>query len=114
MKQFIEEKEKYGKEWPKERSKNVAAALFCHMTNFVATHHGWHIDRNLVPSPFFQLELTTNQIKFLNPDARDIQMGALLDQCSIQKTTKKIAKHCVDFVSGIVNSYYAHIMMHIQ
>ena len=41
----------------------------------------------------------------LNPTARDVQMAAIIDQCSGKKATKVIAKRRIEFISGNVNSY---------
>jgi hypothetical protein len=88
-----------------EEGKDVAAKLFQHVTNFVAIHHGWHTGGDLVPSLHLQIEIKPDQIALLNPTSRDVQMAAILDQCIEKKTTKKIARRRIEFISGNVNSY---------
>jgi hypothetical protein len=73
----------------------AASNLFLHMTNFVARHHGWHIGGGMVPSTFLQVEFTEDQSKLLNPTARDIQMAAIMEQCSGTMAVKKIAQCCI-------------------
>lgn len=49
--------------------------------------------------------MTRDQIDLLNPIPRDIQIGAILDQCAGEKATKSIAKRRVEMISGNINSY---------
>ena len=35
----------------------------------------------MIPSVYFDVELTKDQIDLLNPTAREVQLGAILDQC---------------------------------
>ncbi|KAL9190571.1 hypothetical protein ACHAXT_000277 [Thalassiosira profunda] len=91
--------------WPQGRSKKSAAALFCHMTNFVASNHGWHKGGSLTPSPYLHLEISEEQVDLLNPTPRDVQLGAIIDQCVGAKAQKVIAKRRVDMVAGNVQSY---------
>ena len=58
-----------------------------------------------MPSPYLQIEHSPEQIEMLNPTARDVQMGAIIDQCSGQKATKKIARRRLEFMEGNINSY---------
>ena len=51
------------------------------------------------------MEITQDQVDLLNPTPRDVQLGAIIDQCSGKKATKKMARRRIDFVSGNVNSY---------
>jgi hypothetical protein len=67
---------------PEKRSKVIAAKLFCRMTNFVASNHGWHKGTNLVPSNYLDVEIMQDQIDLLNPTPRDVQVGAIVDQCA--------------------------------
>jgi hypothetical protein len=90
---------------PEKRSKVIAAKLFRHMTNFVASNHGWHKGTNLVPSNYLDVEITQDQIDLLNPTPRDVQVGAIVDQCAGESAKKVIAKRRIDIVSGNVNSY---------
>ncbi len=83
----------------------AASNLFLHMTNFVAPHHGWHIGGDMVPSTFLQVEFTEDQSKLLNPTARDIQMAAIMEQCSGIMAVKKKAQHCICYITNNVNSY---------
>ena len=87
------------------RSREIAGKLFVHMTNFVASNHGWHKGGDMIPSAYLDAELTKDQIDLLNPTARDVQLGAILDQCIGQKAKKIIAKRRIDIVTGNVNSY---------
>ena len=41
----------------------------------------------------------------LNPTPRDVQLGAIIDQCVGQKAKKRIARRRIDIVTGNVNSY---------
>ncbi|KAL9182733.1 hypothetical protein ACHAXT_004012 [Thalassiosira profunda] len=91
--------------WPQGRSKKSAAALFCHMTNFVASNHGWHKGGSLTPSSYLHLEISEEQVDLLNPTPRDVQLGAIIDQCVGAKAQKVIAKRRVDMVAGNVQSY---------
>jgi len=91
--------------WNKKRSVDIAAVVFRHMTNFVAMHHGWHTGSDLVPSAHLQVEVTKEQVDMLNPTPRDIQMAAIVDQCSGKKAMKVIAKRRIEFIDGNVNSY---------
>ena len=88
-----------------KRSREIAGRLFCRMSNFVACNHGWHKGGQLVPSTYLQVEISDDQIDLLNPTARDVQVGAILDQCTGRKATKVIAKRRIDMVTGNVNSY---------
>lgn len=45
------------------------------------------------------------RLDMLNPTPRDVQIGAIIDQCSGKKATKVIARRRVDFVAGNINSY---------
>ena len=87
------------------KTKEVAGKLFCHMTNFVAMNHGWHKGGNMVPSAYLDASITNDQVDLLNPTPRDVQMAAILDQCSGKKARKVIAKRRIEFISGNVNSY---------
>ena len=91
--------------WPKNRDTSCAAELFCHMTNFVASNFGWHKGGDLLPSPYLCIEHTKDQVDLLNPTPRDVQIGAIIDQCSGKAAKKMIAKRRVDFVTGNINSY---------
>jgi hypothetical protein len=44
-------------------------------------------------------------VNLLNPTPRDIQIGAILDQCAGVNATKSIAKRRVEMISGNINSY---------
>ena len=59
----------------------------------------------MIPSAYLDVESTKDQIDLLNPTARDVQLGAILDQCIGQKAKKVIAKRRIDIVTGNVNSY---------
>ena len=74
--------------WPKQRDRRIAGKLFCHMTNFVAAQYGWHTGGNLMSSEYLCVEQTQDQIDLLNPTPRDVQLGAIIDQCS-GKSAKK-------------------------
>ena len=91
--------------FPRGRDITLAADLFRHMTNFVAAHHGWRTGGNLIPSTYLQLEVSTDQVELINPSLRDVQVGAIIDQYTDKKTTKVVARHRIDFVSGNINSY---------
>ncbi len=75
------------------------------MTNFVACNHWWNMGGDLFLSPFLQVKCTDNQRDLLNPTARDVQIGAILDQCAGKKAKKVIAKCRIEFVHGNANSY---------
>ena len=75
------------------------------MTNVVAAQYGWHTGSNLVPSQYLCVEQTQDQIDLLNPTPRDVQLGAIIDQCSGKSAKKVIAKRRVNFVTGNINSY---------
>ena len=51
------------------------------------------------------VEHSKDQVNLLNPASRDIQIGAIIDQCSGKAAKKVIAKRLVDFVTGNINSY---------
>jgi hypothetical protein len=57
----------------------VAGKLFCHMTNFVARNHGWNAGSSLKPSDYLQCEISSDQFDLLNPNARDVTIGAIID-----------------------------------
>ena len=44
--------------WPNGRKRSHAGKLLCHMTNFVASHFGWHKGGDLVPSQYLCIEYT--------------------------------------------------------
>ncbi len=79
--------------------------LYHHMTNFVACNHWWHMGRDLFPYLFLQVECTDDQRDLLNTTIHDVQIGAILDQCTGKKAKKVIANHRIKFVSGNINSY---------
>ena len=91
--------------WPPNRSRPIAGKLFIHMTNFVASNHGWYTGGAMVPLEFLDVAVSRDQVGLLNPTLRDVQLGAILNQCTGRKAKKVIAKRRVDFVSGNVNSY---------
>lgn len=89
-----------------KKDRDVATTtLFCHMTNFVAANHGWHHGCDLVPSNYLDIAISPDQVNLLNPTPRDIQIGAILDQCAGVNATKSIAKRRVEMISGNINSY---------
>ena len=88
--------------WPNGRNRKTAAELFCHMTT---SNHGWSKGGNLVPSSYLDVHVKDDQEELLNPTARDIQIGAIIEQCIGKKAKKKVARRRVDFVTGNVNSY---------
>ena len=49
--------------------------------------------------------MISDQAKLLNPTPRDVQLGALIAQCSGEQAVKKIAKRRLDIMSGNVGSY---------
>ena len=51
------------------------------------------------------IEYTQDQVDLLNPTPRDVQLGAIIDQCAGASAKKVIAKRRVGFVTGNVNSY---------
>ena len=105
MEPYMSSIENHGAKWVGKDGEKITGKLFCHMCNFVASNYGWHTGSNLVPSPSLDVEITKDQVDLLNPTPRDVQLGAILDQCSGKKATKKIARRRIDFVSGNVNSY---------
>ena len=106
---YKEDKEKKGsgsaRLYESEKSMGLTAKLFVHMTNFVACNHGWHTGADLVPSSHLDVAITRDQVDLLNPTPRDVQIGAIIDQCTGRKAKKVIAKQRIDFVSGNVNSH---------
>ena len=60
------------------------------MTNFVASNHGFNTGGKLCPSPYLDVEVTDEQKELLNPTSRDVQMGAILDQCVGKKAERKL------------------------
>ena len=86
-------------------NREVSSKLFRHMTNFVARLHGWHTGGDLLPSPHLQVTVRNDQRDMLNPTSRDVQLGAILDQCSGSRAHKKIAKRRIEFINGNTNSY---------
>ena len=85
--------------------RDVAKTLFCHMTNFVARNHGYHSRQDLVPSPYLDIEMPATQIELFNPTIRDVQIGAIIEQCTGKAAQKKMAKRRMDAVTGNINSY---------
>ena len=59
----------------------------------------------MVPSKILDVVVSRDQVGLLNSTFHDVQLGAVLDQCTGCKAKKFIAKRRVDFVSGNVNSY---------
>lgn len=113
---YVKDKEPYGphfvgplphgiERYPRQNSRQLAADLFNNMTNFVASTHGWHTGTDLVPSPYLQVRITDDQVDLLNPTPRDVQIGAILDQCVGKKAEKALAKRRIDFITGNINSY---------
>lgn len=91
--------------WPEGRSRDSAGDLFCHMTNFVAATHGWHTGGDLVPSSHLDIAISSEQVDLLNPTPRDIQIGAIIDQCVGRFSKRRIARRRIDIISGNINSY---------
>lgn len=91
--------------WPEKRNRKLAADLFIKMCNFTAAVHGYAQEGDLVPSAGLDVHVTSDQRRLLNPTPRDVQIGAIIDQCSGEKATKKLARRRIDFVTGNVNSY---------
>ena len=86
-------------------SRENAANLFCCMINFVASNHGFNTGGQLCPPPYLDVEVTDKQKELLNPTSRDVQMGAILDQCVGKKAERKISRRRLDIVQVNVNSY---------
>ena len=79
--------------------------LFLHMTNFVATNHGWKESVALEPSSHLDVEISKDQRSLLNPTARDVQLGSLVDQAFGNRAKKKEAKRRIAVIDGNINSY---------
>ena len=113
MDQYVKDRERDSKlndderqkKWPMGSSRELAASLFNHMTNCIAARHGWHTGGYLIPSPYLNCEVSSDQRDLLNPTHRDVHLGAILDQCTGRQATKRIAKRRIDIVSGNINSY---------
>ena len=58
-----------------------------------------------MPSSYLDLEVTSDQVKLLNPTARHVQIGAIIDQCVGVMTKKVLAKRRIDMASGNISSY---------
>ena len=84
---------------------DASSKLFRHMTNFVARNHGYHSGAPLLPSPHLDIEVSSDQVNLLNPTPRDVQIGAIIDQCTGEAAKKVIAKRRIDIVTGNINSY---------
>lgn len=106
-----------------------AGKLFCYMTNFVASNSQFvkgderlyqssYIDYfgrvkifgttnqgQLYPSSFLDVVFSDEQQELLNPTCRDVQMGAIIDQCIGIKATRNVARRRLDMVQGNFNSY---------
>ena len=83
----------------------LSGELFCHMANYVARNHGHETEEDLVPSSYLDLEVTSDQVKLLNPTARHAQIGAIRDQCVGVTAKKVLAKRRIDMASGNISSY---------
>ena len=70
------EKNRTSMRWPPNRSTSIAGKLFFHMTNFVASNHGWHTRGDLVPSIFLDIAVSRDQVGLLNPTLCDVQLTA--------------------------------------
>ena len=57
----------------------------------------------MVPSAYLDVEISRDQVDLLNPTPRDVQLGAILDQCTGRKAKKVIANRRIDSITG--NSY---------
>ena len=58
-----------------------------------------------MPSPYLDLEVSSDQVDLLNPTARDVQLGVIIEQCTGEAAKKVIAKRRIDIVTGNINSY---------
>ena len=103
MEKYVDDKARHSDR--KDHSVDISAKLYRHMANFIAMQYGWHTGGNLIPSSYLHIFISDEQIDLLNPTPRDVQMGAIIDQCSGKKATKKIAKRRIEFIEGNVNSY---------
>ena len=54
---------------------------------------------------YLDIEITNNQASLLSPTPRDVQLGAIIDQCVGKKLKNSIARRRIDLISGHVNSY---------
>ena len=46
----------------------------------------------MVPSAYLDVEMSPDQVDLLNPTPRDVQLGAILDQCTGRKAKMVVAK----------------------
>ncbi len=75
------------------------------MMKLVACNHGFHSGTPLVPSPYLDVAISSDQMELLNPTIQDVQTGSIIDQCTGAAAKKVIAKHRIDIVTGNINSY---------
>ena len=64
------------------------------------------MDNGMIPSPRFNVEITKDQRKALNPTtAPNVQIGAVIGQNFDDKAKTKIAMRWIDLMTGNFNSY---------
>jgi hypothetical protein len=88
----------------KSRCKKLSSNLFVAMCNKVCYNHQSD-EVGLEPSPYLDVEFTKEQRKLLSPTPQDVQIGVILSQIFGDKATAKIARRCVDIITGNINSY---------
>ena len=88
--------------------------LFVHMTNFVCTTHVTSHKKKsngdavqLEPTAGLDVEILDEQKRLLNPTAKDVQMGELIDQAQGSRAKKKEAKRRQNITNGNIGSYSA-------
>jgi hypothetical protein len=81
----------------------VRHEYFKHISNHVARTHDF--TKDLCPSDALHIFISNDQKRLLMPTMKDVIMGNIIDSIFGEHAVKKIARRCLDMVSGNVNCY---------
>ena len=103
----LTEKYKKNKE-DKDVQMDVQMELFKHMTNFACRKHFGNpkLERKpYVPSAYLMVEITEDQVDFLNPSIQDVLLASVEEEAYGAHAKKKRARRRHDLVDGNIKSY---------
>lgn len=71
-------------------------------------------ESKLLPSSFLDVAVSVKQESLLNPTAKDVQIGSLIDQAFRKRAKKMEPKRHLDFKDGNIRSYSCLLNGHEQ
>jgi len=86
------------------KDSSVQTKLFHHMTNFAAQSM-WNAKKSLEPSSCLDVSITEQQKDLLTPTCKNTLMGFILYDVKGKGAKNKVAKRCIDMISGNMSSH---------